>query len=125
MSLFRRPSVRLVLAAGAAGLLLPAVPALGNNVVTNVINCDGGRCEGTNDRDTIVASNKPEQIFGNGGDDDIELDAAFPSGSIDVAYGGHGRYCIDGGGGGELMIGRPGDDNPMCELLRSSTRWPR
>lgn len=131
MTPFRRPSVRLVLAAGAAGLLLPAVPALGDNPTagvasaqdgtgtsnsTAVITCDGGRCEGTDGRDTIVASNKPEQIFAKAGDDDIELDAAFPSGSSDEAYGGEGRDCIDGGGGGDLMVGGPGDDNRPCEF---------
>ena len=86
-----------------------------NNLATNVITCDGGRCEGTPDPDTIVASNKPERVFGNGGDDDIEL-AAFPSGSSDVADGGPGRDCIDGGAGGDLMVGGPGDDNRVCEF---------
>jgi hypothetical protein len=123
MTAFRRPAVRLVLAAGAAALLVPAVPALadkpvvttagvafaqdgtqthsrtGNNVISNVINCNGGECEGTDDRDTIVALNNPDRVFGNGGDDDIELDAVFVSGSSDVGIGGPGRDCIDGGGG--------------------------
>ena len=146
MSPFRRPAVRLLLAAATAGLLVPGVPALADkpvatpagvavaqsgsqtqlgvvaaagaasNVVTNVIACDGGRCEGTDDRDTIVASNKPERVFGEGGDDDIELDVVFASGSSDEAYGGPGRDCIDGGGGGDLMIGGPGDDNRACEF---------
>ncbi len=116
MTPFRRPAVRLALAAAAAGLLVPAVPAVANNLVTNVITCDGGRCEGTPDNDTIVASNKPEQIFGNGGDDDIELDAVFLSGSSDVADGGPGRDCIDGGAGGDLIIGGEGDDNRPCEF---------
>ncbi len=90
--------------------------AFANNVVTNVINCDGGSCEGTADNDTIVASNKIERVFGNGGDDDIELDVVFPSGSSDVADGGEGRDCIDGGAGGDLMLGGPGDDNRVCEF---------
>ncbi len=137
MTVFRRPAVRLVL---AAGLLVPAVPALAdelvgssagvaftqngtqmhnranNNLVTNVITCNGGRCEGTPGRDTIVASNNAEHVIGKGGDDDIELDAVFPSGSADVGLGGRGRDCIDGGAGGDLMIGGPGDDNRPCEF---------
>ena len=81
-----------------------------------LVTCDGGRCDGTNDADTIVAGNKAEQVFGMSGDDDIELDAAFPSGSSDVGVGGPGRDCIDGGGGNDLMLGGPGDDNRPCEF---------
>jgi hypothetical protein len=33
MTPFRRPAVRLILAAGAAGLLVPAVPALADELV--------------------------------------------------------------------------------------------
>ncbi len=87
-----------------------------SNAATNMINCDGGRCVGTPARDTIVASNKPEQVFGKPGADDIELDAAFPGGSSDVGHGGRGRDCIDGGAGGDLMIGGRGDDNRPCEF---------
>lgn len=59
--------------------------------------CNGGTCRGTEGNDTIVASNSAEQVIGNGGDDDIELDAAFPGGSSDLGVGGAGRDCIDGG----------------------------
>jgi Ca2+-binding RTX toxin-like protein len=127
MTPFRRPSVRLALAAAAAGLLVPAVPALADEagatsvgiaapVVGEVITCEGGRCEGTEGKDTIVANNATQQIFGFGGDDDIELDAIFTSGSSDTAVGGEGRDCIDGGAGNDLMIGGPGDDNRPCEF---------
>jgi Ca2+-binding RTX toxin-like protein len=64
----------------------------------------------------MVDSNNPGQVFGPGGDDDIELDAVFASGSADVGDGGEGRDCIDGGGGADLMIGGPGDDNRPCEF---------
>ena len=108
----------------AAALLLPltagvavARTAAESSVrVAEVVACDGGRCEGTDAADTIVAGNKAEQVYGLGGDDDIELDAAFPSGSSDVGVGGPGRDCIDGGGGNDLMIGGPGDDNRPCEF---------
>jgi Ca2+-binding RTX toxin-like protein len=127
MTPFRRPSVRLALAAAAAGLLVPAVPALANDVggtgvgvatpvVGEVITCEGGRCEGTEEKDTIVANNATQQVFGFGGDDDIELDAIFTSGSGDTAFGGEGRDCIDGGAGNDLMVGGPGDDNRPCEF---------
>ena len=109
-----------VLSAAALVFPLSAVAlAQGGTQTSNstaVISCDGGRCEGTEGRDIIVASNKPEQVFGRAGDDDIELDAAFPSGSSDIGDGGEGRDCIDGGGGGDLMIGGPGDDNRPCEF---------
>ncbi len=124
---FRRPPVRVFLAAAAAGLLVPtAGVAFAQNgtetvsrtstVAGDVKACNGGRCEGTEDNDTIVASNNAEQVIGNGGDDDIELDAVFPSGSSDLGIGGPGRDCIDGGAGGDLMIGGPGDDNRPCEF---------
>jgi Ca2+-binding RTX toxin-like protein len=140
MSPFRRPSVRLALAAGAAALLVPAVPAgadglvvttagvsfgqdgagthnrTNNVVASGVMACNGGTCEGTEDSDTIVASNSAERVIGKGGDDDIELDAVFPSGSSDLGIGGPGRDCIDGGAGADLMIGGAGDDNRPCEF---------
>jgi Ca2+-binding RTX toxin-like protein len=84
--------------------------ASAQNAQNAVISCNGGRCEGTEGRDIMVDSNNPGQLFGLGGDDDIELDAVFASGSADVGDGGEGRDCIDGGGGGDLMIGGPGDD---------------
>ena len=78
--------------------------------------CNGGRCDGTDDGDTLVASNSAEQVIGYGGDDDIELDAVFTSGSSDLGLGGAGIDCIDGGGGGDLMIGGLDDDNRPCEF---------
>jgi Ca2+-binding RTX toxin-like protein len=123
----RRPSVRLTLAAAAAGLLVPAAPALAGEwgatsavaavpVAGEVITCEGGRCEGTEGKDTIVANNATQRVVALGGDDDIELDAIFTSGSGDTAFGGEGRDCIDGGAGNDLMIGGPGDDNRPCEF---------
>lgn len=76
--------------------------------------CSENRCDGTEGRDIIVASNNGEEVFAKGGDDDVELDVVFLSGANDVAYGGEGRDCIDGGGGDDLMIGGPGDDNRPC-----------
>ena len=81
-----------------------------------VIACNSGTCEGTDGADTIVAGNSANRVIGKAGDDDIELDAAFPSGSPDVGLGGEGRDCIDGGAGGDVMIGGPGDDNRPCEF---------
>jgi Ca2+-binding RTX toxin-like protein len=112
---------------GVAALVLPLTGGMAfaqNGTATQaepsngsaVVMCDGGRCDGTEGRDTIVGTNRPERIFALGGDDDIELDAAFPSGSSDEGYGGEGRDCIDGGGGNDLMIGGPGDDNRPCEF---------
>ncbi len=123
MTPFRRPAVRLVLAVAAAGLLVPTVPALANElsattagVLIAPIACNTAVCEGTEENDTIVADNSANKVIGKGGDDDIELDAAFPSGSPDVGLGGEGRDCIDGGAGGDVMIGGPGDDNRPCEF---------
>jgi hypothetical protein len=43
MTLFRRPAARLVLASGAAALLVPAVPAMADEqVVTTTADSGGG-----------------------------------------------------------------------------------
>ncbi len=112
---FVSKTVRIVVV-GALLLLLTAGAAVAQDVVGKVIRCDGGRCEGTDDRDTIVASDRSEEVFAKAGDDDIELDATIAIGSDDVAYGDLGRDCIDGGAGDDLMIGGPGDDNRPCEF---------
>ena len=110
-----------------AALLLPltagvaaaqdATPALARaGVVNALVTCDGGRCEGTDEADTIVGNNATQLVLGFRGDDDIELDAVFTSGSSDTGFGGEGRDCIDGGAGNDLMVGGPGDDNRPCEF---------
>ena len=139
MTPFRRPTVRLALATGAAGLLLAAGPVLAgdavvasagvtkaqdatqtqsrtNNVLIETKTCERGRCEGTDRADTLVGNNATQEVFGFRGDDDIELDAVFTSGSSDFGFGGEGRDCIDGGAGNDLMVGGPGDDNRPCEF---------
>ncbi len=102
------------------GLITPrdGTPAASgtSNASGEAITCNGGRCDGTDDNDTIVASNSAEEVIGFGGDDDVELDAAFPSGSSDLGVGGLGRDCIDGGDGADLMIGGAGDDDRPCEF---------
>jgi Ca2+-binding RTX toxin-like protein len=87
-----------------------------SNPATVPLACDAPTCEGTDEADTIIAGQSANRVIGKGGDDDIELDAAFPSGSPDVGLGGEGRDCIDGGAGGDVMIGGPGDDNRPCEF---------
>jgi Ca2+-binding RTX toxin-like protein len=127
MTPFRRPSFRLVLAAGAAALVVPAAPAVANYgnastaaasapIVGEVIVCERAKCDGTQEKDTIVGDQSTQRVIALGGDDDIELDANFTSGSGDIAHGGEGRDCIDGGAGNDVMIGGPGDDNRPCEF---------
>ena len=117
-------SVAALLLPLTAGAAVAQQQSPGNNQ-RSVISCDGGRCDGTDGMDTIVAGNKPDRIFARGGDDDIELDAAFPSGSSDEAFGGPGRDCIDGGGGGDLMIGGPATTTGRASSPPSSTRRRR
>jgi Ca2+-binding RTX toxin-like protein len=127
MTPFRRPSLRLVLAVGAAALMVSAAPALAGEwrattsgasapVVGEVFVCERAKCDGTQERDTIVGDQSTQHVVALGGDDDIELDANFTSGSGDRAFGGEGRDCIDGGAGNDLMVGGPGDDNRPCEF---------
>jgi len=84
--------------------------------VAEVIRCEDRRCEGTNSRDTIVASTESNKVVAKGGNDDVELDDAVAVGGDDVGLGGRGRDCIDGGAGKDLMIGGPGNDNRPCEF---------
>ena len=128
MTLTRRPSARFALAAGTAALLLPATVGVASAqdgtrtsvrtavMSAEIITCEGGRCTGTEARDIIVANNASQRVLGFQGDDDIELDAVFTSGSGDVGIGGEGRDCIDGGAGNDQMFGGPGDDNRPCEF---------
>ena len=99
-----------------AGVAAAQPQALSTTPPTPPIACDASTCEGTDEADTIIAGNSANRVVGKAGDDDIELDAAFPSGSPDVGLGGEGRDCIDGGAGGDVMIGGPGDDNRPCEF---------
>lgn len=106
-------------ALGVAALLVTptAGAALAQSAAApKTITCNGGRCEGTEAADTIEASNNAEYVVGKGGNDDIELDAAFPGGKSDIGKGGDGRDCIDGGAGNDKMFGGPGDDNRPCEF---------
>jgi Ca2+-binding RTX toxin-like protein len=123
----RRPAARLALAAATAGLLVPALPALAGAgggrtaaasapVVGEIILCEDVKCDGTQDKDTIVGDQSTQRVVAGGGDDDIELDANFTSGSGDTGIGGEGRDCIDGGAGNDRMFGGPGDDNRPCEF---------
>ncbi len=101
---------------GALLLLSSAGVAVAQNATGNLVRCDGGRCEGTEERDVFLSSDRSEEVIAKGGDDDIELDETIAGGSDDVAFGGLGRDCIDGGAGDDLMIGGPGDDNRPCEF---------
>lgn len=98
-----------------AALLLPLNTgvAMVNGVTPTglqLIGCEGGRCDGTDNADIIVASNKAERVVAGAGNDPIELDLAFLMGQGDVGEGGEGQDCIDGGGVPDLMLGGPGDD---------------
>jgi Ca2+-binding RTX toxin-like protein len=106
-------AVRIVVLGALLSLPTTGV-AIAQDATGGLRACTEGRCEGTEGRDVIVASNEAEEVIAKGGDDDIELDLFFLSGSNDVAFGGPGRDCIDGGGGDDLMIGGPGDDNRPC-----------
>ncbi|MCU1691429.1 MAG: hypothetical protein JWM64_520 [Frankiales bacterium] len=106
----------LPLSAGAALAQGPDSSVRSASARPSVIACEGGRCEGTEAADTVLANNATQRVLGFGGDDDIELDVVFISGSSDVGIGGEGRDCIDGGAGNDLMLGGPGNDDRPCEF---------
>lgn len=99
----------------AAALLLPLNAAVAVADVEaggiRLADCLGGRCEGTDGADIMVASNKADHLPGGAGDDSIELDLVFPMGQGDIGEGGPGRDCIDGGGGPDRLFDGPGNDS--------------
>ena len=108
-------TVRIVMVAALLVLSIAGI-AVAQEPMGEPIRCEGGRCEGTEARDVIVTSDRSEEVIAKGGDDDVELDETVLGGSDDVAFGGPGRDCIDGGSGDDLMIAGPDDDNRPCEF---------
>jgi hypothetical protein len=104
-------------AAPVAPHAAPAPPIPPTDPLKPVIVCNdllGGTCLGTPRSDTLIGGQSVDHIFGGAGDDDIEQNLVFLSGSSDDAHGGPGRDCIDGGGGVSQQFGDDGDDNVPC-----------
>lgn len=78
------------------------------------ITCQGGRCEGTPDRDQITGTLEPDAIYGLGQEDRVEAlgghDEVWGGGSGDTLLGGPGSDDLHGGRGDELIRGKQGDD---------------
>jgi Ca2+-binding RTX toxin-like protein len=124
-----------VMVVGAVLVLVFAGVAL-----AKVIECDGGRCEGTDrdddifglggQRDVFFALGGYDTVFGFVGDDELHGgeggDTLHGGDDKDVYYGGDGSDRLDeqepsgyvargndvmnGGGGGDLLFGRGGND---------------
>jgi Ca2+-binding RTX toxin-like protein len=96
-----------------AGVSLVLVLASGV-ALARTINCDGGRCVGTNDRDSMYGSSKRDTIYGlkradllrgNGRADSVNGD-----GGRDRLSGGTGNDTVNGGDDDDLVAGNRGFD---------------
>jgi hypothetical protein len=70
------------------------------------VTCDGGRCEGTDEPDTITGSLKPDAIYTGDGSDDVDARAGQ-----DYARGAEGEDAIEGGRGEDILRGNRDADN--------------
>jgi Ca2+-binding RTX toxin-like protein len=98
--LFVAITVVLVLASGVA--------------LARTVFCDGGRCFGTNNPDTMYGSSRQDAMYGLKGADlmrgDGKDDSVNGDGGRDKLVGGRGRDTVNGGDGDDRVIGSPGHD---------------
>lgn len=90
----------VLLAAMGALVLLTAGAALAATV-----DCDGGRCVGTRNEDTLRGTGGVDKMFGFAGNDRIS-----GSYSGDFVYGGSGIDTIRGDYGADTIYGQDGND---------------
>jgi Ca2+-binding RTX toxin-like protein len=121
----RRLKLVPMLAMVVAMTLVAALPAL-----ADVIRCDGGDCEGTNDPDTIFESEVDDFISALGGDDDIlandpnderDRDEVRGQGGADIINvdDGDNRDFVNCGEGRDVVRADDGDDIANnCERVR-------
>jgi Ca2+-binding RTX toxin-like protein len=92
-------SVLLVVAMAMALLMVSGV------AIARTVYCDGGKCRGTNNRDTM---------YGTGGRDIINslegADLARGNGGADTLNGDGGRDRLSGGNGNDGVFGSDDDD---------------
>jgi Ca2+-binding RTX toxin-like protein len=101
-----------------AGLLLAAVAVvliLASGVaLARTVYCDGGRCDGTNNNDTMYGSSKRDVMYGFRGADlmrgDGGADSVNGDGGRDRLSGGGRDDTVNGGDGDDVVAGNPGND---------------
>ena len=91
----------MLLAVVVAVLLL----ASGTALALNNIRCDGGTCQGTNQKDKMVGSAKHDTMYGK-----KRSDVMLGGGAGDTMYGGYGGDEIEGGPGPDTIDGDAGND---------------
>jgi len=96
-----------------AGALLIALTA--GVALAATINCVGGLCEGTNNKNTLFGTSGFDEINGKGATDDETLrgdpnsNAAAVEGNDEI-HGGPGKDFLISEGGNDLLDGGTGDD---------------
>ena len=78
------------------------------------VNCNGGKCRGTNDRDTMYGSNRRDNIHSLDGADLVrangDSDSVSGDGGKDRLSGGTGNDEVFGGDDDDLVAGNKGFD---------------
>jgi hypothetical protein len=99
----------LLLAAVAVVLVLASGVAL-----ARTINCDGGRCLGTNNNDTMYGTSKRDTMYGFRGADLMRgygrADSVNGDGGRDRLSGGRGDDTVNGGDADDVVAGNSGND---------------
>jgi Ca2+-binding RTX toxin-like protein len=99
----------LLLAAVALALTLASGVAL-----ARTIDCDGGKCLGTNNKDTMTGSPRRDIMYGFRGADLMRgngrSDSVNGDGGRDRLSGGRGDDTVNGGDDDDLVAGNPGND---------------
>ena len=96
-----------------AGVSLVLVLASGV-ALARTMNCDGGRCVGTNDKDSMYGSTKRNTMYGLEGADLLRGngrgDTVNGDGGRDRLSGGRGNDIVNGGDADDLVAGNSGFD---------------
>jgi len=99
----------LLLAVVAVVLVLASGVAL-----ARTINCDGGRCLGTNNNDTMYGSSHRDTMYGLRGADLMRgngrADSVNGDGGRDRLSGGRGDDTVNGGDADDVVAGNSGND---------------
>jgi Ca2+-binding RTX toxin-like protein len=99
----------LLLAAVAVALTLASGVAL-----ARTIDCDGGKCRGTNNKDTMYGSPRHDTMYGLRGADLMRgngsADSVNGDGGRDRLSGGRGNDTVNGGDDDDVVAGNTGTD---------------
>ena len=101
---------RLVLLLGVASLVLVA----GGTALAATLACNGGKCVGGAGRDTMLGSDRQDEIYSLKGGDLVRANAGGDyvngDGGDDKVAGGRGDDTVNGSNDEDIVAGGPGND---------------